>query len=242
MDIKGKTVIITGSTGKLARAIVLSLVQAGANCICVYHKNKKAAKSLESPIKKNGVRSLFVSADIAKQQGIEKIFTKIKKFSQPEILINAAAVFEKMPSEKITGDYARKIFDLNFTSAMVMTQKFVELLKKNKKAGKIINITDATIEKHPKGYSVYTASKAALESATISLAKELAPNITVNAIAPGLIHWQTGVTEEQKKKMLSRVPAARTGSPEEVAAAVKFLIENDYITGQTITVDGGWTL
>ncbi|MCE5341633.1 MAG: SDR family oxidoreductase [Planctomycetaceae bacterium] len=242
MDIKGKTVIITGSTGKLARTIVLSLAQAGVNCICVYHKNKKAANALESAIKKNGARSLSLAADLTKPQDVEKIFTKIKKFSQPEILINAAAVFEKMPSEKITGDYVRKIFDLNFTSAMVMTQKFAALLKKNKKAGKIINITDATIEKHPKEYSVYTASKAALESATISLAKELAPNITVNAVAPGVVHWQKGVTVEQKKGILSRIPAGREGLAEEVAAAVKFLIENDYITGQTITVDGGWTL
>ncbi len=242
MDIKGKTVIITGSTGKLARAIVLSLAQAGANCICVYHKNSAQAKILQNNLKKTGVNSLFITADLTKQQGIEKIFAKIKKKSQPEILINAAAVFEKMPSEKITGDYVRKIFDLNFTSAMTMTQKFVELLKKNKKAGKIINITDATIEKHPKGYSVYTASKAALGSATISLAKELAPKVTVNAVAPGIINWQRGITAKQKNKMLSHIPAGREGLPEEVAAAVKFLIENDYITGRTITVDGGWVL
>jgi NAD(P)-dependent dehydrogenase (short-subunit alcohol dehydrogenase family) len=242
MNIKGKTVIITGSTGKLAREIVLSLAQAGANCICVYHKNKKTANALESAIKKNGVRSLFVAADLTKPQGIEKIFTKIKKFPHPEILINAAAVFEKKPSEKITGDYVRKIFDLNFTSAMTMTQKFAALLKKNKTPGKIINITDATIEKHPAGYSVYTASKAALASATISLAKELSPDITVNAVAPGIVNWQKGVTPGQKKKMLAKIPLARTGSPEEIASAVKFLIENDYITGQTITIDGGLVL
>ncbi len=242
MDIKGKTVLITGATGKLARVIVLSLAKAGANCICVYHKNKKAADALESAIKKNGVRSLFVSADLTKLQSIEKIFAKIKKISQPEILINAAAVFEKMPCEKITGDYVRKIFDLNFTSAMMLTQKFATLLKKNKKTGKIINITDATIEKHPKGYSVYVASKAALASATISLAKELSPDITVNAVAPGIVNWQKGVTIEQKKRMLAKVPLARTALPEEIAAAVKFLIENDYITGQTIVIDGGFVL
>lgn len=242
MVIKEKTVLITGSTGKLAGQIVLSLAQAGANCICVYHKNKKAAQMLELESKKYGVESLFISADITKPQGVEKIFTKIKQFPQPEILINAAAIFEKMPNEKITGDYVSKIFDLNFTAAMVMTQKFAALLKKNKKTGKIINITDATLAKHPKYYSVYTASKAALASATISLAKELSPDITVNAVAPGIVNWQKGVTAEQKKKMLSRIPPGRTGQPQEIAAAVKFLIDNDYITGQTITVDGGLTL
>ncbi|HAL46007.1 MAG: hypothetical protein A2Y12_12625 [Planctomycetes bacterium GWF2_42_9] len=246
MDVKGKTAIITGSTGKLGREIVLLLAGAGVNCICVYNRNKKIANALEASIKKNGVRSCFVQADITRQQGIEKVFAKAKNFSQPQILINAAACFEKMPIAKIDSEYIRQTFDLNFTSAILMTQKFVEIMKTNRQAlkpiGKIVNITDASIIKHPAVYSIYTASKAALESATISLAKELSPNITVNAVAPGLIHWPKGMSEEQKRKLVARVPANRPGLPVEVASAVKFVIENDYITGRTIAIDGGWTL
>lgn len=245
MEIKGKTAIITGSTGKLARTIVLSLAQAGADCVCLYNKNESAAKILESDIKKNGVRSFFISADLTKPQDIEKVFAVIKNFSQPQILINAASVFDKKPLENVTADYLKQVFDINFSAAMLMTQKFIELCRQNnhqqKPIAKIINFTDATIEKHPKRYSVYIASKAALASATISLAKELAPDFTVNAVAPGLIHWQEKITEDQKKKMLSAVPAARTGLPEEVASAIKFVIENDYINARTVTIDGGWT-
>jgi NAD(P)-dependent dehydrogenase (short-subunit alcohol dehydrogenase family) len=246
MEIKGITALITGSTGKLGRSIVLSLADSGANCICVYNKNKEMADTIEAALKEKGVRSLFVQADLASQKGIEKVFEKIKKFSYPQVLINGAANFEKMPIEKISCEYIRKTFDINFIAAMLMTQKFVELVKKNKQPlkpiGKIINITDATIEKPPRGYSIYSATKASLGSATISLAKELAPDITVNAVAPGLINWQKGVTAEQKKRILAHIPANRAGLPEEVAKAVNFLIENDYITGRTITIDGGWTL
>lgn len=247
MDIKGKTAIITGSTGKLARVIVLSLAEAGANCICVYHKNAAQAKTLQTALKKLDVKSLFIPADLTKQQGIEKVFAGIKKFTIPQILINAAAVFDKKPIEKITTDYIKETFDINFAAAMMMTQKFAAFLQKKikqpqKPLGKIINITDAAIEKPPACYSVYSASKAALGSATVSLAKELSPDFTVNAVAPGIIHWQKGITAEQKKRILSRIPANREGLAGEVAGAVKFLIENDYITGRTLTVDGGWTL
>jgi len=248
MDINGKTVIITGSTGKLASQIVLSLAEAGANCICVYHKNKKMANTLEAVIKKNGVstvrcpsESRFVAADLTKPKDIEKIFTKIEKFSQPEILINAAAVFEKKNLKDLSCEYICKVFDINFTASMLMTQKFVEFVKKSKmkSIGRVINIIDVIIQRPPAGFSVYSASKAALAAATKSLAKELAPDFTVNAVSPGIINWQKGTSAKLKKKILARIPAGRTGSPQDVAQAVKFLIENDYITGQIINIDGG---
>ncbi|MEN6384749.1 MAG: SDR family oxidoreductase [Phycisphaerales bacterium] len=246
MEIKGKTALITGATGKLCRAIVLSLAEAGVNCICVYNKNKKMADALRAALDEKGVRSLFVQADISSQAGVDKVFAKLKKFDRPEILINGAAVFEKMPVSKINFDYVRKVFDINFSAAMIFIQKFVETALKKKESlkpiAKIINITDATIEKPPKGYSVYSATKAALAFATISLAKELGPDITVNAVAPGLVHWQKGATLELKNKILSHIPMKRAGLPEEIAHAVKFLLENDYITGRTISIDGGWTL
>jgi NAD(P)-dependent dehydrogenase (short-subunit alcohol dehydrogenase family) len=247
MEIRGKTAIITGATGKLAGAIVLSLANAGANCICIYHKNSAQAKKLQTTLTKLKTKSLFIQTDLARPENIEKVFAKIKKFSAPQILINAAAVFEKKTIEDITYEYIKQTFDINFAAAMEMTQKFVQLVRgkirqKQKPIAKIINIADITAQKPPAGFSVYCASKAALIAATKSLAKELAPDFTVNAIAPGIISWQKGITAEQKKRILTHIPAGRTGSPDEVAAAVKFLIENDYITGQVINVDGGRAL
>ena len=252
MEIKGKTAIITGATGKLAGAIVLSLAKAGANCICLYNRNSEKAKILKRKLK---TKSIFIQADLTVPEDIEKVFAEIRKFATPQILINAAAVFEKKTIEEITYEYIRQTFDINFAASMLITQKFVELVRKKNKQkqnlsstaigepkAKIINFTDITADRPPAGFSVYCASKAALVAATKSLAKELAPDFTVNAVSPGIISWQKGVTIEQKKRMLAAVPAGRAGSPEEVAQAVKFLIENDYITGQVINIDGGRSL
>ncbi|MGD0784825.1 MAG: SDR family oxidoreductase [Sedimentisphaerales bacterium] len=236
--------IITGATGKLASQIVLSMAKAGANCICIYNSNTEKAKKLQTSLKKLKVKSLFISADLTAEETIEKVFAEIKKFSKPQILINAASIFEKKPIENVTFEYIRQTFDINFAASMIITQKFVKLVRKKIKSkqkplAKIINITDITALRPPAGFSIYCASKAALVSATKSLAKELAPDFTANAVSPGIVSWPKSISAEQKKKMLSLVPAGRAGSPDEVADAVKFLIENDYITGQVIDVDGG---
>ena len=215
--------------------------------------------------------SVFIKADLTNEENIEKVFAQIEKldsthstwfdyahhgrsgraglprFAPPRILINAASIFEKKPIGNLTFEYIRQTFDINFTASVIITQKFVELVQRNVKSktkplAKVINITDITALRPPAGFSIYCASKAALLSATKSHAKELAPDFTVNAVSPGIISWSKGVTAAMKKKMLSLVPAGRAGSPEEVADAVKFLIENDYLTGQIINIDGGKTI
>ncbi len=244
MEIKGKTAVITGATGKLTGAIILSLAKAGVNCICIYHKNDAEVKKLRTALGRLKMESLFIQTDLAKPENIEKIFVDIEKFKKPQILINAAAAFEKKTIENITYEYIKQTLDINFAAAMEMMRRFVRLVRekikrKQKPAAKIINIADIVAQRPPAGFSIYCASKAALVATTKSLAKELAPDFTVNAVAPGIINWQKNITAGQKKKIIAHIPAGRTGKPEEVAQAVKFLIENDYITGQVINVDGG---
>jgi pteridine reductase len=246
MNVKGKTAIITGATGKLASQIVLSLAKAGANCICIYNSNTEKAKKLAADLRKLKIKSLFISADITAEENIEKVFAEIKSFSVPQILINAASIFEKKPLHDITFEYIRRTFDINFIAQMMMTRKFVELARRGRKVkskqkpvAKIINITDITALKPPAGFSIYCASKAALVSATKALAKELAPEFTVNAVSPGIISWPRDISVKLKKTILAHIPAGRAGRPDEVAEAIKFLIEDDYITGQVINVDGG---
>jgi NAD(P)-dependent dehydrogenase (short-subunit alcohol dehydrogenase family) len=266
MEIKGKTIIITGATGKLAHLIVLAMAGAGANCVCVYNKNSSAAKKLQTSLKKMKVKSLFIQTGLTKAENIEKVFADIGKFAKPQtlrhgsgrasspkmlpcVLINAAAVFDKKPIGQLTFDYIRHTLDINFTVSMIMTQKFVDFARRGRKfksrtkpIAKIINIADIVAQNLPAGFSVYCASKAALIAATKSLAKELAPDFTVNAVSPGIINFQKGTSAKLKKRILAHIPAARTGSPDEVASAVKFLIENDYVTGQVINIDGGKTI
>jgi len=259
-------VLITGSTGKLTSQIVLAIAKAGANCICLYHKNSAQAKKLQTSLKKLKVKSLFIQTDLTKAENIEKVFTEIEKFGKPQtlrhgsgrasspkmlpcVLINAAAVFDKKPIAEFTFDYIRRTLDINFTVSMIMTQKFVDFARRGRKIksrakplAKIINITDIVAQNPPAGFSVYCASKAALIVATKSLAKELAPDFTVNAVSPGVINFRKGTSAELKKRILAHIPAGRTGLPAEVASAVKFLIENDYLTGQIINIDGGRTI
>jgi pteridine reductase len=279
MEIKGKTAIITGATGKLGGAIVMTLAKAGAQCVCIYHRNSTQAKKLRTALNKLKTKNLFIRADLTVPENIENVFANIKKLdstgspqvSTPQILINAAAIFEKKPVEDITFEYIRQMFDINFAAAIMMTCKFVELVRreiKNKQnlsstaigepIAKIINIADIVAQKPPAGFSIYCASKAALIAATKSLAKELAPSFTVNTVSPGIINWpfglvqlrspqvaqsrQKNITARQKKKILAHIPAGRTGRPKEIVEAVKFLIENDYVTGQIINVDGGKSL
>jgi NAD(P)-dependent dehydrogenase (short-subunit alcohol dehydrogenase family) len=231
MDIKGKTVIITGSTGKLASQIVLHLAKNGANCICIYHKNVKKTREIAKELQKITQKPAFLRVDLTKKHEIERIFTKIKHLKTPQILINAAAVFDKKPLNKITGKYIEETFAVNFLAAIMMTQKFVKLA--GRKKAKIINITDAIIEKYQPGFAIYSASKSALENATKILAKELTPNITVNAISPGIIHWPKNIAKKQTKN----VPADTTAGVEKVLQAVDFIIANDSIIGRIVNTD-----
>jgi NAD(P)-dependent dehydrogenase (short-subunit alcohol dehydrogenase family) len=247
MDISGKTAIITGATGNLAEAVVLTLAKAGANCICLYNKNSAQAEKLRKDLKKLKPKSLFIQTDLTNEKAIEKTFAEIERFAVPQILINAAAIFDKKPIAELSFDYIRRTLDVNFTAPMLITKSFVSLVRKKVKSktkplAKIINLTDIVAESPPAGFSIYSASKAALICATKSLAKELAPDFTVNAVSPGVINFQKGTSAKLRKIILSHIPAARQGRPAEVASAVKFLIENDYITGQVINIDGGRTV
>jgi NAD(P)-dependent dehydrogenase (short-subunit alcohol dehydrogenase family) len=247
MEIKGKTAIITGATGKLGGAIVVMLAKSGVQCICIYNKNSRQAKELGAVLNRLKTKNLFIQTDLTTQKNIEKVFAEIEKFTTPQILINAAAVFEKKLIEDVTFEYIRGTFDINFAAPVIMMRKFVEFVRqeiknKGEPIAKIINITDIVAQNPPAGFSIYSASKSALAAATKSLAKELAPDFTVNAVSPGIINFQKGTSAKLKKRILSHIPAGRTGSPDEIAAAVKFLIENDYLTGQIINVDGGKTI
>lgn len=240
MEIKGKTVIITGTTGTLGSATVLGLAKAGADCICIYNKNGEKADSLGDDLNKIGAKRLFIKADLTRPDDIEKIFEETERFSPVDILINAAAVFKAQPEQKHPDDFISQIFAVNFFAAMNMAQKFAALVKKqNTSIAKIINMTDAMANNPSKTFAVYNASKAALQEATKQLAKQLAPKIMVNAVAPGIVTWPEGASEEKKQKILAKIPAGRIAKPDDIISAIKFLIQNDYITGQVITVDGG---
>ena len=247
MELKDKTAIITGSTGKLTRHITIALAQAGCNCLCHYHENSPQAQDLVEEIKSLGQKAIAVQADLTKDEGIEKLFAAAAQLPCPQILINSAGIFQRKPLKNVTFEDAAKTFDLNLTAAIMMCRNFAKQVKDNfpksdTPVAKIINIADVGAAKPWANYVLYCSSKAGLVGATKALAKELAPNICVNAVTPGVLSGIDDFNEDEKKRQLSFIPAARFGNPGDIAAAVKFLIENDYITGQILSIDGGRTI
>ncbi|MFA5553968.1 MAG: SDR family oxidoreductase [Phycisphaerae bacterium] len=245
MNLKNKIAVITGATGKLGSAFALELAKAGCHCICHYNKNKSKADNLLTEIGKHSVKAIAVQADLTKLEQIEDLFENTKKIGMPQILINSAGIFEETSLEDITQPQAQKHFDINVTAALLTSKAFAENLKNincSDIRGKIINISDIGGIRPWANYSLYCSCKAALIGLTKSLAKELAPNILVNAVAPGVATWPYEMTDEEKKRQLGFIPMGRFAEKKEVAAAMMFLLENDYITGQTLVIDGGRTI
>ena len=156
--------------------------------------------------------------------------------------INNASTFYPTPIEEVSEDHWNKLIGSNLKGPLFLIQGVKEKLKKSN--GQVINITDTNLSRGVANYSIYSAAKAGLEAITKGLARELAPEIKVNAIAPGAMLEPPDVTwtEEQKNKVISSIPLKRMGSEKDIAEAVKFLESSDYITGQIIKVDGGRSL
>jgi NAD(P)-dependent dehydrogenase (short-subunit alcohol dehydrogenase family) len=244
MELRQSLAVITGSTGRLGSAIAIALAEAGCHCICHYNKNHEKAKSIVEKIQSYKVKAEAIHAELTDEKQIENLFEKADRLGTVQILINSAAVFSRKNLKEVSLDEAQHVLNINLTAAILTSRYFAESINEKfpnstSVAGKIINIADAGALRPWAGYVIYCSSKAGLIGATKALAKELAPAICVNAIAPGIVTWPEGFDEQQKQRQLSFIPVKRAARTEEITNAVKFLIENDYITGQVLCVDGG---
>ena len=244
MELKGTTAVITGASGRLGGAIAKALGGLGCNCICHYNSNKQAAEELVARIQKTGVKALAVGGDLVEPQQIEDLFSKASQFHTPQILINSAAVFSRLPLVDVTFEEAQRIFNLNLIAPILTGRAFAKIIndkfpRAESVVAKIINITDVGGVRPWAGYILYCSSKAGLIGATKALAQELAPAICVNSIAPGIVTWPRDFDESEKQRRLSFVPMRRIAKVNEVTEAIIFLLKNDYITGQVLNVNGG---
>jgi len=244
MELRQSLAVITGSTGRLGSTIALALAEAGCHCICHYNKNYEKAKSIIKKIQHHKVKAKAIQADLTDEKQIENLFDQARRLGTPQILINSAAVFSRQSLEQVSFDEAQQVLNINLTAAILTSRTFAKSINEKfpnstSVAGKIINIADTGAILPWAGYVLYCSSKAGLIGATKALAKELAPAICVNAIAPGIVTWPEEFDEQQKKRQLSFIPIKRTARPEEITNAVNFLLENDYITGHVLCVDGG---
>ena len=238
--LKGKTAVVTGGSRGIGKAIVLKFASLGANVAVIYAGNTAAAEGVCAECRESfGTDARAYQCDVADFSAVKDTVAKIKADSgAAQILVNNAGITRDGLVAMMTEEAFDAVLDTNLKGAFNMIRHMTALFLKAKE-GCIINISSVSGLMGNAGQSNYSASKAGLIGLTKSVAKELAPKgIRCNAVAPGFI--QTEMTEDQADNpLLKLIPLGRMGAPEEVAEAVAFLLQADYITGEVLRVDGG---
>lgn len=234
--------IVTGSARRLGKAFALSLARQGYDLVLHFNSSEGEALKTKEEVERFGVRSELVQADLTDQAQITAIFEQLDQAypdSSLRVLVNSAAIMSVARPQVISLEEWDVTMNTNLRAPLLLAQAAA---KRMARGGLIVNISDIGAQKSWSRYSAYTVSKAGLEALTRLLARSLAPAIRVNAIAPGLVLPSDIVTGEQWDKLVSSVPLQRPASLDEVTDTLQFLIKNEYITGQTIAVDGGYSL
>ncbi|KXK15336.1 MAG: short-chain dehydrogenase/reductase SDR [Chloroflexi bacterium OLB14] len=232
--------LVTGAAHRLGKAFAMSLAKMGYSIALHYRGSASEAEKTVNEIRAMGVDCLPIRADLTQPEKIDFLFSLVDEFKQPlKVVVNSAAVMPTgKPSELELKDWNLAI-DLNLRAPFLISQ---HAAKRMTNGGLIVNITDIGASKAWSRYPSYTVSKAGLESLTKILARAFAPNIRVNAIAPGLVLPSDVVNEETWHKLVDKLPLKRPANLDELTMTLEFLIKNEYITGQTIAVDGGYSL
>jgi pteridine reductase len=241
MNIKDKVVIITGGARRIGRTICLTLAERGAKIVINYNKSEKDAKELLNDLNRiNHTRAIAVKADVSKSDEVQNMVeSTMAHFKTIDILINNAAIFFKTQLFDMSEDDWDLFMDTNLKGPFLCSQ-IVGKIMSDKGSGKIINIVDSfVISKETEHYIPYMVSKAGLVMLTKTLARTLAPDIHVNAIAPGPVLFPYNFTEGEKRQAVEGTALKRNGSPEDIAMGVIFLIESEYITGEVLHINGG---
>jgi NAD(P)-dependent dehydrogenase (short-subunit alcohol dehydrogenase family) len=234
--------LVTGGAKRLGKAFALSLARMGYSIALHYNASADEAQQTKREIESLGVSAHLLQADLTDPNQIQQLFAH-SAFRVPHsafrILVNSAAIMPvENPRELELKDWNAAL-DLNLRAPFLLAQ---ESAKRMDKGGLIVNVTDVGAQKAWTRYPSYAVSKAGLEALTKLLARALAPHIRVNAVAPGLVLPSAVVTDEQWDKLVERIPLQRAATLDEVTSALEFLVKNEYITGQTIVVDGGYSL
>jgi pteridine reductase len=237
--LEGKNALVTGAARRIGRAISLALAREGANVAVHYQSSASESEALVDEIKRLGVQAVALRADLSDPVELAGLVGSAREsLGTIEILVNNASIF---PADTLaTVDLAglERNIELNAWAPLVLTRAFAAQSER----GHVINLLDSRVSGFDHTHTAYIFSKHVLSAITRMAALELAPGIAVNGIAPGLILPPAGKDEEYVDRLAQTVPLKRRGSPEDIAAAAVFLVTSEFITGQTIYVDGGRNL
>jgi NAD(P)-dependent dehydrogenase (short-subunit alcohol dehydrogenase family) len=230
--------LVTGAAHRLGKVFAVTLARHRFDIILHYHHSSDAALQTKAELESVGSRVTLAQADLTDPAEINSLVSSLRE-SSLNVLVNSAAFMPSGNVDLLSLENWDTSLDLNLRAPFLLAQ---ECAKKMTAGGLIVNITDVGAQKAWSRYPSYTVSKAALESLTRILARAYAPSIRVNAIAPGFVLQSDIVPAEEWERLIKRVPLKRPARPEEIGSALEFLLENEYVTGQTIVVDGGYSL
>lgn len=228
--------LVTGAAHRLGKAFALTLARQGYDILLHYHSSSEEALQTKLEIESLSRNVFLAQADLTQPSEIQSVLSTLQSL---DVLINSAAFMPHGNVDALSLENWDTALDLNLRAPFLLAR---ECAKKMTDGGLIVNITDVGAQKAWSRYPSYTVSKAALESLTRILARALAPKIRVNAIAPGFVLQSDIVPAGEWERLIGRIPLKRPARTEEITSALEFLLHNQYVTGQTIVVDGGYSL
>lgn len=245
MQDKQKIAIVTGASRGIGREVAKELAESGITVIANYNKSEEEAKKLQQELEEQNFKLEIFKADVSKREDVKKLVEyTIEKYGKIDILINNAGISEyKLFTDETDEDWD-KLINTNLYSAFAMSQEVIPNMVHNKK-GCIINISSIWGIVGGSLEVLYSISKAGLDGMTKALTKELGPsNIRVNSIAPGMINTKMNskFTEKEIEEIKEEIPLERLGNSQDIAKCVKWLIDDNYTTGQVISINGGWVI
>ena len=243
----GKVAVVTGASKGIGASIALHLAAEGAAVVVNYASDKGGADRVVGEITGNGGRAVAVQANLGKEGDVRRLFAETRTaYGRLDVLVNNAGVYDFAPLENVTAEQFHRLFDVNVLGLILATQEAAKLFGAD--GGSVVNISSVVATSAPPNGSVYSATKAAVDAVTKSLAKELGPRkVRVNSINPGMVETEgvraAGIHEsDMRRHVEAQTPLGRIGQPADIAPAAVFFGSDDsrWITGETLYISGGW--
>lgn len=241
LGLQGRRALVTGAGTRLGQAIAIALGAHGMNVVVHYHTNRDGAQATVQTIEASGGHAHILQADLASRDTARSLLdSAVELLGGLDLLVASAASFDEIAVDQIDDQAWDRSLTLNLASPFALAHRAIPALRQSQ--GNIVFITCSSVEAPFRGHLPYVASKGALYQTMRTLAIELAPQVRVNAVAPGAVLLPREWPKQLVERIVRQIPLARVGSAEDVAHAVVFLASSPFVTGQQIVVDGGRSL